>query len=385
MAHKRTKSKTQKCCRCETETQPHSDNIVVIERERQACRCTPCYICVVTDFYGTICDYVQTVPFTKSSQFSIPSGYFTTVTCDERAIDFRFRMETDEYGECALVLSSEALGYVLTETEDTRLRHYFGPYDDACRLITTEDIVFDVEDYILGAGTVTVSRAGFLDHPMDIARCGPTSDPYQCFCGRAIITRETWDEYGTASIEKVSACYGPFPYPSTLYGWQADFDGELNDVLIWIESGGPEDPDNPLVFGLIAENYDPESLDPAESALRTVRCVTEYDDTGNMNAEWDVTQGPQPFKITIRADDHFEKYHCCKCWVDCLCVSVSRQSPSCIGRGVFCMGGLNEDDPQQRVWTYSIECEGGDPITGTIRLFCKCEDMRPHLMFDDDA
>jgi len=346
----------------------------------------PCYVCISTNFYGTICDYNQVVPFTKSTQFAVTSGYMLSLTCGSRTIDLSIKMETDSYGICALVLISNSLGYIKTAYEDTRLKHYFGPYDDACRLNTMHDIIFDVDDYILGSGTVTVTRAGFLDSPMDMAKCGPTSEPYQCLCGRAVITREYTDVYGNAAREQVTACFKEFPYPSTQSGWIADFLGESNDVQIWRESGGPEDPGSPLVFGLTAPHYLPETLTPPGSPLRTVRCVTPYDLAANMNAEWSVTQGPQPYKISIRADDHFHKFQCCKCWVDCLCVSVQTdQATGCIGRGVVCMSPPDPYSPQDRVWTYSIACGTGYPVTGTIKLVCKCDDSLPHLEFDGDT
>jgi len=386
-------SKTEKCCRCDTATQPHSDNTIVIEREEQACRCMPCFICIASNFYGTIGDVVSIVPFTKSSQFSKPSGYFLSLVSGLRTIDIKIKMEKDAYDDCVLVLTSEEFGYTLTSYDDTRLKWYFGPYDEPCRLKTQEDIIFYIDDYELGEGTITVSRGGFLDSPMVNAICGPTSNPYECFCGRAVVTRESWDYEGNSVFERIPVCYEAFPYPSTKSGWKVNFLDDLNNVEIWRESGGPSDPDNPLVFGLTAPDYIPEILIPPESPLRDVECVTAYNPTASMDAEWMVTgYSQEPYKISIRADSHFHKYHCCKCWVDCLCISVTTDNATgCIGRGTVCMSPYDPYDPYDprrdipyRIWEYSVACGDGYPITGTISLICSCEDLGPHLVFDGD-
>jgi len=372
------RGKTDKCCRCDTTTQPESDNIIVIEREEQACRCTPCYICVGTNFYGTICDHSEIVPFTKSTQFEIKSGYMLSVSCGNRSIDILIKVEQDEYGECVLVLSSYELGYTNTDYGDTRLKHYFGTYDDACRLNTDEDIVFNVYDYDLGEGIVTVTKADFLDSPMDNAECGTTSDPYQCLCKRAAITRETWDSNGNSVFKRVAACFKESEYTSEKGEWTVDFDNNGDVVEIWVESSDPY----PLIFGLNAPYYLPSILDPPETSLRDVRCVTPYDEEANMQAEWMVTQGPKPYKIYIESDSHFHKYHCCKCWVRCLCLSVIKDG--CFGRGIVCMSEQDEYNPTGRHWNYDVPCGSGYSVSGVITLICKCDDMQPHLMFDGD-
>lgn len=273
------------------------------------CKCVPQRVCMSlyddADYGegdGPIESVFGCLPGTSS-----PEGrsHYALFRLGPHSIDALVTIERDDYGDCRIWLTSEALGYDLTDYGDTRVSAYLG---DARRATCeNHEWTFDVDLTPVGGsdqGRLVMSAAPYTGR-----RPSPLRDLTgyaRCWYRRICFTIDDgyeerqawgcWDDYQRA--------------------WSGHVDHDGTWFIVY------EDVEDPTVLSLLSAWGDGEQV--------TAACP-------RMSADWDLGYG---VTASVRGDS-LAACRDCQCWCECLCVTFT--------------------DPQG-VRTRAVVCE--DPYTG---------------------